>query len=126
MEWSCSHRRLQDLVPHTFLLSFYAGGNERRRTFTVRPLSSSFSGARALVALLHCGEVPFGDLHGLLKLVLWTELNYLRACFHYRRVAWRHVVGVTRTDDLLVISVLDPHPAFQHVPVVRALAHVVR
>src|SRR5215217_3517150 len=125
MEWSCSHRRLQDLVPHTFLLSFYAGGNERRRTFTVRPLSSSFSGARALVALLHCGEVPFGDLHGLLKLVLWTELNDLCARLHERRVARRHVVGVTRLDKLLVISVPDPHPALEHVPVVWAPAHVV-
>src|SRR5215212_4843732 len=90
------------------------------------PLTSSFSGARALVALLHRGEVPFGDLHGLLKLVLGAELNDLRARLHERRVAWRHVVGVTRLDELLVISVPDPHPAFQHVPVVWAPAHVVR
>src|SRR5215210_319174 len=89
------------------------------------PLSLSFSDARALVALLHRGEVALSDLHGLLELIFGAELNDLRARFHDRRVAWRHVVSIACVDDLFALGVLYPHPALQHVSVVRALAHVV-
>src|SRR5919199_6067390 len=87
--------------------------------------SRSTCGFCLLTLLLHGGEVALDHLHGLLELVLRTELHQLRARLHERSMARCYVVRIARVDDLLVIGVPDLHPALQHVPVVRTLAPIV-
>jgi hypothetical protein len=88
------------------------------------PFSLPSKDTPALVTFLHRGEVALGHLHGLLVLFLRAKLHNFGARFHHRRVTRHLVVCVACLYCLFAVGVPYSHPALEHVPIVRALAHV--